>query len=332
MGVKALKKKQVFIIAGVVFLIAAAAVVFLLSGGFKPGEQYTQAIDQALDEEGKALSIFSDFRMSVDPQDLSVREGLDKDWTHILILGTDTRNDLLNDGRSDAMLVASVNSKTKELKLTSLVRDMLVDIPGMQSQQRINTANAFGGPLLAIKTVNELLELNITRYCSINFASIISIVDLVGGVDVVLSKGEANIINVAHSNEPRTLNGLQALTYSRIRVLDNNFGRNERQRKVLAAMFDKVLSLGLQETLALLPEALRFVSTNLSTSEILGLMPVILGNTKGIDMLSLPPDKAYRYAQNKGESVITFDMDRTRAAFNDFIGEQVSKDDAESGK
>lgn len=314
-----MKKKQVFIIAGVVFLIVTAAVVFWLSGGFKPGAQDTQAIDQALDEEGKALSTFSDFRMSVDPQDLSVHEGRDDDWTHFLILGTDTRNDLLNDGRSDAMLVASVNGKTKELKLSSLVRDMLVDIPGMQSQQRINTANAFGGPMLAIKTVNELLELNITRYISINFASIINIVDLVGGIDVKLTKGESNIVRVGHSDDPQTLNGLQALTFSRIRVLDNNFGRNERQRKVLAAMLDKALALGPQEAFTLLPELLRYVSTNLTTSEILGLMPVILGNTSGIDSLSLPPDKAYRFGQNKGESVIIFNMDKTRAAFNDFI-------------
>ena len=128
--------------------------------------------------------------------------------------------------------------------------------------------------------------------------------------------------------------GWQALEYSRIRKLDNNFGRNERQRNVLSAVLDKVIKLGPKELLALLPEALKYVSTNLSAAEILELMPVVLGNTQGIEMLSLPPDKTYHYGQTKeNASVIIFNLEKTRAAFNDFIaGKPAAQEQTEEKK
>lgn len=312
-------KKKIFILAGIVFIILVAAAFFLLRPGFTPSGQDKRAIELALGDEGKALTVHNEFRISFDYEDLSVHEGVDPNWTHILLLGTDTTNDQLNDGRSDAMLIASVNTKTKGLKLTSLARDMLINIPVLKSRHRINTANAYGGPLLAVKTVNELLGLNITRYVSINFASIIGIVDLMGGVDVVLSEDEARIIRVSPSDEPRTLNGLKAMTYARIRKIDNNFGRNERQRKLLASMLEKAKGMKAHEALTLLPEVLKLVSTNLTTSEILSLMPVVLGSTQGMDMLSLPPDKGYRYGNDNGASVLIVNPEKMRDAFDVFM-------------
>ncbi len=314
-----MKKQKVFIIAGIVTLVIAAALFFFLSQGFIPSIKDKDAIEEALNEEGKHYEIIREFRMQVDPNDLSVYEAVDDKWMHILLLGTDTWDASLNNGRSDAMIVASVHMDTKEVKVTSLVRDMLVDIPGLKSQQRINTANAFGGPLLAIKTVNELLALNITRYASINFGGFTNVIDKVEGLEIELDRAEAKLLRVEKTEGPQLLEGWQVLEFSRIRKLDNNFGRNERQRKVLAALFEKMKDLGLKESIAVLPQLLRFVSTNLSTSEILALMPAIFGNTQGIDMLSLPPDKTFHYDRYNDESVIAFNLEKTRAAFNEFI-------------
>ena len=329
-----MNKKMIFGAAVIVFFISVVAVITLIRPqGLKPSAQDLEKMSAALENEGKGLEVTDSFRMTVDPDDLSVTPGLDEDWQHILLLGTDNYS-ILDKGRSDAMVIASINTKTSEIRATSLVRDMLVDIPGMKSQQRINTANAYGGPLLAVKTVNELLGLNIVHYVSASFTGFGVLVDVVGGIELTLDKGEANLIRGKISEEPQMLVGWQALEYSRIRKLDNNFGRNERQRNVLSAVLDKVIKLGPKELLALLPEALKYVSTNLSAAEILELMPVVLGNTQGIEMLSLPPDKTYHYGKSKDDaSVIIFNLEKTRAAFHDFIaGKPAAQEQTEEKK
>ena len=337
-----MNKKKVLVIAAVLMMLIAAVAVFLLTRpqGIIPSAQELQDMSSALENEGKGLAVSDSFRMTVDPDDLSITAGLDESWTHVLLLGTDAGSGNLDEGRSDAMVVASINTKPGEIKISSLVRDMLVDIPGMKSQQRVNTANAFGGPLLAVKTVNELLGLNISRYVSASFPGFGVLVELMGGIELTLSKGEAKLIHGQISDEPQIVVGWQALEYARIRRLDNNFGRNERQRNVLSAVLDKAMKLGPKELLALLPEALKYVSTNMTTSEILDLMPVVLSNTQGIEMLSLPPEKTFRYGQANGDSsVIIFNLEKTRAAFHDFIAgkpaeqEQTEeKNDASAGQ
>ncbi len=225
-----------------IFLIALAALLALIlvvpaglmestspveaEGLVELGDEDAAALLEALESAEHALPEGDSFRITVSPDDLSVQEGLDPDWQHILLMGTDTGNKVLNYGRTDTMIIASINSKTKQVKLTSLVRDMLVDIPGLNSPNRINTANSFGGPLLAMKVVNEVMGLNITRYASINFSGFSTLIETLGGVKIVLSAGEASELKMRHNDEPQMLNGEKALEYVRIRNLDNNFGRN----------------------------------------------------------------------------------------------------------
>ena len=283
-------------------------------------EQEATALLEALESAEHELPVGDSFRITISPDDLSVQEGLDPDWQHILLMGTDTGNKVLNYGRTDTMIIASINSKTKQVKLTSLVRDMLVDIPGLNSQNRINTANSFGGPLLAMKVVNEVMGLNITRYASINFSGFSTLIDTIGGVQLVLSAGEASELKMRHIDEPQLLNGEKALEYVRIRKLDNNFGRNERQRKLLDALFGKVIGLGMNDIISLVPPVIELVSTNLSTGEIIGLLPVFLSDKDGLDMLSLPQADAFHYYQtNKGASVVVFDQEAVRREFLAFL-------------
>lgn len=319
-----------------IFLIALAALLALIlvvpvglmestspveaEGLVELSKEEATALLEALESAEHELPVGDSFRITISPDDLSVQEGLDPDWQHILLMGTDTGNKVLNYGRTDTMIIASINAKTKQVKLTSLVRDMLVDIPGLNSQNRINTANSFGGPLLAMKVVNEVMGLNITRYASINFSGFSTLIDTLGGVEIKLEDGEAGIIQARRADGAQTLNGDQALEYVRIRNLDNNFGRNERQRKLLDALFRKVISLGMNEIISLVPPVVELISTNLSTSEIIGLLPVFLSATDGLDMLSLPQADAFHYYQtDKGASVVIFDEQAARNAFFSFI-------------
>lgn len=322
-------KQRIFLIVLAALLALMLAVPAAMMEGASPvaaaglvelGEEEAAALLEAIESTEHALPEGDSFRITVSPDDLSVQEGLDPDWQHILLMGTDTGNKVLNYGRTDTMIIASLNVKTKQIKLTSLVRDMLVDIPGLNSQNRINTANSFGGPLLAMKVVNEVMGLNITRYASINFNGFSTLIDTLGGVDIQLEDGEAGIIQVRRADGPQTLNGEQALEYVRIRSLDNNFGRNERQRKLLDALFGKVISLDIKDIISLVPPVVELISTNLSTSEIIGLLPVFLSSNGGLDMLSLPQADAFHYYQtDKGASVVVFDREAVRLEFMAFL-------------
>jgi len=256
----------------------------------------------------------------VEAHDLSVVNGLDEDWMNILLLGTDTGNIKLNYGRTDAMMVLSLNTKTGQMKLTSLVRDMLVEIPGFKIRNRINTANAFGGPLLAMKTVNEVLGLNIEHYCSINFGGFREVVDYLGGITLTLSGAEASIVAARHSTDPQVLNGEQALSYVRIRELDNNFGRNERQRKFLTAVLEQVRISSIDKIIGAISGGFKAIATNLTTGEVFALLPALIRNADDMAALSLPQEGAYKFSITaSGASVIEFDTDKVRGVFHAFV-------------
>ncbi len=313
-------KKLLSILCTLVILLSVSFGVASAKEELVLTDEQLAALQQALEDETKELPVGDEFRIRVDSNDLSVAEGLDKDWLHILILGTDTGSLELNYGRTDAMMVASVNTKTGQMKLTSLVRDMLVDIPGLSIRNRINTANAFGGPLLAVKTVNEVLGLNITRYCSINFRGFKDIVDLLGGVTLTLSGGESAEANAPYSNGPQVLNGEQALAYVRIRKLDNNFGRNQRQRLFLNALLEQVKNSSMDRILSVIAETFKIIATNLTPNEVIALLPPVLKNAEGMEMLSLPQEGTFKYTTTSwGASVVDYDAEAVKKAFHAFV-------------
>lgn len=313
-------------------IVSVACLLALLTGMMLPtaaiaqqaeltlsDEQIAQ-INSALDDESKDLPIGEEFRVHVDANDLSVVDGLGEDWLNILLLGTDTGNIKLNYGRTDAMMVLSLHTGTGQMKLTSLVRDMLVTIPGYKIINRINTVNAFGGPLLAMKTVNQVLGLNIEHYCSINFAGFREVVDYLGGITLTLSAGEASIVKARHSSGPQMLNGEQALSYVRIRELDNNFGRNARQRKFLTAVLEQVRKSSVDKIIGAISSGFRAIATNLTTSEMIALLPALIRNADDMATLNLPQEGAYKFSTTAwGASVIEFDTDKARGAFHEFI-------------
>ncbi|MBE5776104.1 MAG: LytR family transcriptional regulator [Clostridiales bacterium] len=280
-------------------------------------------LDLLLDEETKNVLVQDEFRYQVADGDYSVTEGLDEDVMNILLLGTDSAA-AVNAGRTDSMIVCSVNVRTGAVKLSSIVRDLYVQMPGMKSKNRINAANAFGGPNMAIKCVNEALNLNITRYISVNFTAFRELVDLVGGVEIELTSAEAReverVSGMATKGGKQLLTGRQALEYCRIRKLDNNFGRNERQRKFLSAMVDKVMTGTRPEQLMPLAQtAMKYVSTNLSTSDVMTLLFTVVPNMKEMEMYSCPQNGEFHYEEINDASVVVGDLDKIRTTLHAFI-------------
>ncbi|PKK38879.1 Cell envelope-associated transcriptional attenuator LytR-CpsA-Psr, subfamily F2 (as in) [Clostridiaceae bacterium JG1575] len=208
-----------------------------------------------------------------------------KKVTNILVLGIDSSN---GSGRSDAMMLVSVDSSTRQIKLTSLIRDSYVYIAG-NGMDKLNHAYAFGGPSLALRAVNTNFDLDVQDFVTVNFSSTKSIVDALGGLNLKLSKEEAKIIG-APGEGVQHLNGTQVLNYARIRKIDNDFQRTSRQRNVMTAVLQDLMKLGPIEKAKAAEHLLPMVKTSLSNSKILGLGSSMLMGGYSIEENSFPED------------------------------------------
>ena len=195
-------------------------------------------------------------------------------YRNIVIFGVDDRTDSFS-GRSDSIILVSLNKKTSEVKLCSIYRDTYLKITD-RSLDKVTHAYAYGGPELAISTLNQNLDLNITEFATVNFDSTKEIIDAVGGITLQIDNDEVKHITGISSAGKHHLNGSQALQYSRIRYEEGgDYKRTERMRTVLTAVFDKVKTLGLSELNNLANKLLPLVKTNISTFDVISLLPNI---------------------------------------------------------
>lgn len=198
----------------------------------------------------------------VDTGDRTVTSGsMDASYVkNVLVIGTDTRDPDEERGRSDSMILVSLNSKTHQIYMTSFMRDAYVDIPG-QGSAKLNAAYSYGGPELLMDTIEENFDVHIDDYVMITFAACAAMIDAVGGVELEISDREAEAVNeilISEVNEimgddreddlldgggKLKLDGKQALSYSRIRYVGNaDFERTERQRTVMEQVMGKIKS------------------------------------------------------------------------------------------
>ena len=279
--------------------------------------------------------------------DLETNDNLPNDYFNIMLCGLDTR---VRGGRarSDSMLICSIHRKTGEIKLTSIARDSYLYIGGNKGMQRINAAYVYGGPEMAMWALNHNFDMNISYYITVDFWGLVDIVDAIGGVDVELTNGEIFLINSANEkmDGPQThsaqltrgagvrhLDGAQALAFSRIRHLDNDFMRTGRQRKVLEAIGNKVLTqINPMQIAGLIDAMLPYVRTNLKLNDILMLGMAVLGGEPmkkaaagefAIPQLLLPATGYFKFEMNQGQSVLGLDLKGNTRLLHEFIYGQV---------
>lgn len=250
----------------------------------------------------------------------------DKDVFTILLIGSDSRT-VGEDGRSDAMILVSINKKTKSLIATSVLRDIYLSIPGV-GNNRVNAAFAYGGADLLMDTIEQNLKIHVDRYASIDFYSFMEVIDALDGITLNVTQEEIPIINryITSLNkitgqkeedglltEPGTLtlNGKQALGYARNRYIGMDFERTARQRRVLEKVFDKVKKSNLIELNRLLNIILPQVTTNLTQGEIFSLL-LKLPDYKNYDIKqwSVPVEGSYSFLRIRGMAVIDMDFDK----------------------
>ncbi|WP_270646367.1 LCP family protein [Paeniclostridium hominis] len=210
-----------------------------------------------------------------------------KGVSNILLIGSDSKN-FDNVGRSDAMMILTIDDKNKSIKLTSLVRDTLVNIPG-HGNEKLTHAYAYGGAKLLLDTIEQNFKISIKDYAAVNFNSFIDLVDVLGGVEVNVKEKEIDHLNdvivnsfntsnkeaeepqFIRSDGKQLLNGYQALAYARIRKVDSIYERDTRQREVLKSIADKLVELPITNYPKVIKKILPYVDVNISMSKLINL-------------------------------------------------------------
>lgn len=234
-------------------------------------------------------------QVNIDENNLNVATQVEEKLTgyrNIALFGVDSRDSDLGEGnRSDCIIIASINNDTKEINLVSVYRDTYVDIDGY-GLDKITHAYSYGGPELAVKTLNKNLDLNIKEFVTVNFDAVADAVDALGGVEINVEENEISYLNgyarstakdigttVEEITEPglQNLNGIQAVGYSRIRYTNGgDYKRTERMRTVIEAMFEKLKNKSVSELNDFADKILPEVYTNLEPNEVISLSPTIL--------------------------------------------------------
>lgn len=266
----------------------------------------------------------------------------DTSITNIALFGVDQREDQ-KQVHSDAVIIATVDKKHNKIKLSSLMRDSLVTVDGYGAK-KLTEAYFYGGPQLAVKTINQNFGLNISEYVTVNFEELANMIDAVGGIEVDITEAERLAANGSIKEQSRasglpedyikvagkqTLSGTQAVAFSRIRKVSNetfghdDFGRTARQRYVLQQLFQKGKSMSPLQYPGFVQQFLPTVETSLDMGEILDLAGIMLRDVT-MEEARFPTNEdliGNGEIRIDGVSYINYDLVRTGERIREFIYE-----------
>ncbi|NLZ48459.1 MAG: LCP family protein [Clostridiales bacterium] len=269
-------------------------------------------------------------------------QGVKDDYINILLLGIDARHPE-DFARCDTMIVATIDKKHKKLKLSSIMRDMVVTMEGRGTMEglntdRINQSYGYGGAPLTTKVINENFKTNVRDYIKVDFSGMEKVVDVIGGVEVEVKEAEIPVMNnyirelsklQNDSNPPlvtkagkQLLNGRQTLGYCRIRYVGNrDFDRTLRQRNVLTEIFNKITKQDVTKMMEIISEILPYVETSLEKKEIISLAKEItLNGVNKVEQFRLPLEDNVIYIRN--EYFLGWDRNKNLEVLHKFIYEE----------
>ncbi len=289
-------------------------------------------------------------------KELGINGIIDENVINIALFGVDTREVGDFSGRSDSIMILSVDKKDNTIKLVSIMRDSLVPIEKESGTTygKINSAYASGGPVLAVKTLNTLFGLDIRDYATVNFYGMADIIDAVGGIDVEISQNEIDAhlgINAMINEQclyldlnPRDyfvkkagvqhLNGVQAVAYARIRHArtasgnHSDYGRTERQRLVMKLLLEKALSTSPLKYPTLISKLTPYIKTSLSNTEMLSLAFFLVGRPEMLQ--SRVPSDEYIIDDNfkgAGSSAVYYNYEFAGKVLRAFFYDDITPED-----
>ncbi|MBQ8028500.1 MAG: LCP family protein [Clostridia bacterium] len=245
---------------------------------------------------------------------------------NIMLFGVDNGSKTYPYGRSDAMILISVNQKTKKVNMISLSRAAYVKIKGY-SNTRLSHAHGYGGPALAIDTIERNYKIRIDNYVSTNFSTFVKAIDAIGGITIKLTKKEAVALKskikqngLEYKGEGSyKLNGTLALEYVRLRKIDTDRARTQRQRNVLVAIANKMVNLSVLELNNMLNAVLPYITTDLKKSEILGQLRYVPSYLSGTVSQYVIPYKHTSLSLRDGFEVLLLDWESEVQYLHDIV-------------
>lgn len=317
-----------------IILSITLVVILLVGGSISVVASYMNKINKVNINKDRIIPEEMNFG-SENPNADSLQKNIQNKYIkNIALLGIDAGED--NIGRSDCILIATIDTEHNKIKLSSIIRDSYVTIPGRTEKDKINHAYAFGGPELTLETLNWNFDLDITQFVSVNLSSFPKLIDAIGGINIDIKQDELDCINkyihelnsVNGTDSPditengmQPVDGTQALAYARIRyTTGGDFERNHRQRIVLETVFEKLKEIPITEYPHTLDILLPLVDTNLSSSEILGLcLDLSSLHNYNIAEERFPKDEDAEGRMINGIYYYVFDSEPTIIKIKDFI-------------
>lgn len=247
---------------------------------------------------------------------------------NIALFGVDNRHNQFT-GLSDSIMIASIDMKNGKIKLTSIARDSRFNIADV-GMGKVNSAYSGGGPDRAVKTLNQNLKLDIRDYITINFNGLSKVIEVAGGVEVDITETERvntnAIMNELTPNSPKiakagkvTLTGDQAVSYCRIRKLDSDLYRTDRQRKVLEQLFNKAKGQGIVKLTEVIHTVSPLVKTSLTDTEMISMAKILTMDNVSMDTLRFPhKNTKYESSAKTGWDII-YNLDEASTQIHKFI-------------
>lgn len=249
----------------------------------------------------------------------------DKSVRNILFIGSDEREGL-GGQRSDTMILFSIDNKNHKIKLTSFLRDSYVYIPSKGYNTKLNAAYNYGGAQLLLDTIEYNFGVKIDEYVMVDYEAFIQLVDLLGGITIHdVTAAEAKYMREQVNSKKfkegtNHIGGRAAMWYCRIRYLDNDFRRTERQRKVLSAIIDKATKTSPFKLVEIVEEILPNISTNIDRNSLLTLgMGALIYMHYDIEQQQVPADGTWSNAMINGQAVLKMDFDKNKSIIKEFI-------------
>lgn len=260
----------------------------------------------------------------------------DDEVINILLVGSDKRATDTTAGRSDSLMIATLDMKNKQIKLSSIMRDTLVTIPGYMDN-RFNASYSYGGIPLLYQTIATNFKVRLDGYVLVDFEAFTNVIDELGGVDISITQSEYDHLISYYKNKSykkdveklspgmNTMTGRQALCYARIRKEGNgDFRRTERQREVLQAIFTKAKSMSLTTLYDTMKSVLPYVETDFTNEEIISMLTSLfkMGTTE-IEQFRIPVDGTYENQKVRGMAVLVADLEENASLLQEFIYNKV---------
>lgn len=316
------------IIRKITLSLIAIAMVFMFSD--REDSSVVKAVESSVTSTsiGRATKVIDSHNIIIENNNNKEKEIKlmdDKDVINILLIGQDRREDEERQ-RSDSMIICTLSKNSDKILLTSLMRDLYVDIPG-HGGNRLNAAYALGGMELLDETIEQNFGINIDGNVEVDFEGFISAISVIGNLDIELRQEEADKINENIPDPGNLVEGInsmnpeQLLDYARLRKVGNkDYERTERQRKVLTKAFEKVKDSSLSEMIKLFNKVYPYLEIDMEYKDILTCISyVVFKDIDEIDSQRVPIDNAFKDEKIRGMQVLVPDLELNRQYLHETI-------------